>query len=89
MSCPAERELGVLVGSRINRNQQQALAAQRANCTLGCSRTHSRTSQSKEVTVLLYSVLVGPQLECCAQSGAPQFKDVKFPDESRERQQNW
>lgn len=36
---PAEKDLGVLVGSRVNRSQQQALAAKRANCTWGASNT--------------------------------------------------
>ena len=47
-SCPAERDLGLLVGSRLNRSQQCAQAAQRANCIPGCIK-HSVTSQSKEV----------------------------------------
>jgi len=33
-SSPAERDLGVMVGSRINTSQQRALAAKRANLIL-------------------------------------------------------
>ncbi|GAB0195126.1 hypothetical protein GRJ2_001977900 [Grus japonensis] len=78
-SSPAERDLEVLVGSRLNRSQQCALAAKRANCILGCFK-HSKTSRSKVMIILLYCILPSalgrPHLEYCVLG--PQFKnDVK------------
>ena len=76
-SSPAERDLGVMVGSRLSGSQQCALAAKRTNHSLGCIK-HSISSQSKEVIILLYLASVWPHLEYCVQFWAPQFKkDVK------------
>ena len=76
-SRPAERDLGVLVESRLNVSQQCALAAKRANPILGCVKP-SITSWSKEVIIPLYSALVWPHFEYFVQFWAPQLKnDVK------------
>ena len=74
---PAERDLQVLVGSRLSRSQQCALAAKRANRILGCIK-HSITRQSKEMIILLYLAMMRPHLECCVQCWDPLFKkDMK------------
>ena len=59
-----ERDLRVWADGKLNRSQQCALAAERANHILECIK-HSRTSQLKEVIIVLYSALVQPHLECC------------------------
>ncbi|KAK4826715.1 hypothetical protein QYF61_010930 [Mycteria americana] len=71
-------ELGVWVDGKLNRSQQGALAAKRANSVLGCTK-HSTASRSREVTVPLYTALVQPHLEYCVQFWAPQYKkDIKL-----------
>ncbi|PKU37373.1 rna-directed dna polymerase from mobile element jockey-like [Limosa lapponica baueri] len=61
-SSPAERDLKVLVNSRLNMGHQHALAAKRTNHILGYIK-HSITSWSKEVIIPWFSVLVQPHLK--------------------------
>ena len=74
----------MLVDERINMSQQCVLAAQKANCTLGCIM-RSVTSRLRKVILPLCSALMR-RLENCIQFWGPQHKkDMHLPYRDRLR----
>jgi len=65
--------MGILVDEKLDMIQQRALTARKANRILGCTKSNV-ASRSREDTLTLFSSLVRPHLESCAQLWSTQHR---------------
>ena len=63
LESPEEKDLGVLVVNKLDVSQHCALAAQKANCVLGCIKKRGGQQGEREMIVPLCPALVRPHLE--------------------------
>ena len=75
-SSPEEKDLGVLVDERLNMSWECALAAQKANCILGCIK-RSLTRRSRIVILPPCSCDTLPGVLCPVLWG-PQHKNMEM-----------
>ncbi|XP_059576042.1 uncharacterized protein LOC132246649 [Alligator mississippiensis] len=88
-STEVERDLGVIIDSKMNMSCQCQTAASKASQTLSCIQ-RCISSWSGEVILPLYVTVVRPQLEYCIQYWAPHFKrDVASLERVQRRPPAW
>ena len=84
-SSPVEKDLGVLVEKKLDKRQLCVLAAQKANCVLGCIKK-GVASREREVIVPLYLALVRPLSGVLHPGLGPQYrKDVELLEQVQRR----
>lgn len=76
----AEKELGIQVDNMLTASKECVLVAKKANGFV----KKSMARRSREVLLLLYSILVSPHLGCCVQFSCPQFEADSTSRESPE-----
>jgi len=84
-SSPAENDLGILVGGKLDMSHQCVLTTQKASRILGCIKS-SVASRSREMILPLYCALVRPHLESYIQLWSPQHrKDMELLERVQRR----